>query len=436
MVEVARIDAPYRLRRSDVPLLANANTYGARLWPLDSRSREIIPVPGASSCCDGVVGASRQPFDVGYDRVLLVDPETGEQTRIARSEGSDSISAAAFTADLGRVYVAERETEDRIRVPGAVRLSRVPDGATLAEVRPDATIAKIIPIANGGSAVLLGTPGGWIVKGAYERGWIWQPNADRLIALETEGGPIGTAEVSPNGSFLAIGYGVTEIEQERWRVRGRPRVVVRDLDTGDTVLEAALEKPPADIAFSRDGRLMVVRDSFDFVAFDTGTWTELRRARAEHGWTNGRTAILANEWIMVPDQKGLRMVSMLSGKDIFLPERDGNPQMSFAADDRTFALESGNIVSVWRLEDRREGESRVRQMARFGPVDSGSRTMFAGSEGKLYITGRETLRRALYEPAKIEADVCRRIGRGLTDEELAAHFAEGGAKNPCVRQAP
>jgi hypothetical protein len=312
-----------------------------------------------------------------------------------------------------------------------VRLVRVPDGALLAEVRPDATIAEIIPAGDGGSAVLLGTPGGWIVKDNYERGWVWQPDADRLIPIGAGDGPMGTAEASPDGRLLAVGYGVTELEGERWQVRGRPRVVVRAMGSGDRLLEAPLDEPPADIAFSRDGRLMVVRDSFEFVAFDSESWTELRRVRAEHGWTNGRTAILANEWIMVPDEKGLRMVSVRSGEEIFLPQREGNPGMSFAADDRTFALGAGGMVTVWRLGGEPGGGAHVRQMARFGPVDAGSRMLFAGADDRLYITGRETMRRVLYQPREIETEVCRRIGRGLTDEEIAEHLAE--ATNPCAR---
>jgi hypothetical protein len=432
MKEIVRFDDPYFLRWSQVPLLANADKHGARLWPLESDPIEIIPVPDARFCCREVTGSARQPFTVGYDDLTLIDATTGETMQIAQSEGSDSISAAAFTRDLTRVYVAERDVAEGDRVPGAVRLRSVPEGTVLAEIRPDATIAQILALGSGGSAVLLGTPGGTIVGGRYERAWLWHPDDDRLTSIETEGDPIGTAAASPDGRLLAIGFGNVDVRQDRWHVEGTPRVEVRDIASGETVREFPFERPPGDIVFSRDGRIMVARDSFEFVAFETEGWTELRRARVEHGLVGGRTALLGDDWIMMPDQNGLRMASILTGEEAFLPQR-ARPRMSLAADGRTFALVAREIATVWRLKDSRDGGLPVRQLARFPLTDSSQVMVFPGSDGKLYISGQGFLRRAIYGTTEIEVEVCHRIGRGLTDEEIAAHFADWAPQNPCVR---
>jgi hypothetical protein len=240
-------------------------------------------------------------------------------------------------------------------------------------------------------------------------------------------------------------------------------VTIRDARNGTLVHALDLPAPPTDIGFSQDGSKLVVRDAFEFRIFGIGDGRqaeaggttallrELRSSpiRAERGTVAGRTAILGNSWIVVPDRKSLRLVSINTGEDITLSHEDDFPAFVVSGDETTIATKSRNTIRVWTiLDDGAPEHSFLASSARGSDVRIGRRSasavlvarmdgardyrpIFAGAHDQLFAADGPSLRRIRYRPQEIEAEVCRRIGRGLTVAELAAFFSPSPPIDPC-----
>ena len=436
-VEIARLDGPRHVAEGADGTLLTAGKQGGRLWDLGAGSQEKLAFPGARYCCAGVASSERRVINKDYDAIRALDTASGNIIEMTCDPASDSLSAASFSQDFSSVFMAERDRRDDQLVPGTVRLRSVPDGREIAQIRPEATIARILPVGGDEAALLLGSPGGWIIGGKYELALLWRPADGRLLHLNGDN-PVGAAEVSPDGQLIVLGEGVEEEDHERWVVRGKPRVTIWNARNGKLLRTLAFQKPPTDIAFSADGRVMVVRDSFTFVAFEVGSWQKLHRTKAEFGDGSGRTAILDGEWIVVPDRKSVRLVSIRSGDEINLRHATDHPAFVLSGDDRVFATVDRGSLRVWQLPSKptqtlwNSATDSAVLLAKFENPPSGSnRPVFAGAGNRLFVTGENSLNRLLYRPDELETDVCQRMGRGLNKEEVAAFFPNELPLNPC-----
>lgn len=453
-IEIARIDGlSHTAEAAGGKLLAVGTTQGGRSWDLDSGDLETLKYPGAGYCCTGVAGSDHRVLDKDQDAVRALDVASGEIIEMRRDPASNSLSAAAFSRDLSKVFLAERDSRNDELVPGAVRLRSLPDGREIGQVRPGATISEILPVDGDEAALLLGTPGGWIV-GTYERALLWRPAKGQLLNLNGDN-PVGTAAVSPDGRLIVLGEGIENEDRGRDIVRGEPRLTVWDAHTGGLLRTLAFKEPPTDIAFSSDGTVMVVRDAFTFVAYEVRSWRELRQTKAELGDGSGRTAIVHGEWIVVPDRKSLRLVAVRSGEDVVLRHDRDHPAFVRSGDDQTFATVDERSLRIWRVSpsgkrtfssgtlgtDPRRGfdhseTSPVVLLAKFDNpgLGSGQTPIFAGTDNRLFVGGENSLRRFLYRADEIEAEVCRRMGRGLTEDETSVFSPHEPPANPCGKR--
>jgi hypothetical protein len=211
-VEVLRLDRAIRVLPGPAARLDWDSGLGWRTIDLAAPGPDFIEFPEARSCCDTVAGDDRHVVSssVGYEALALLDLSSHKSRAFSRSPHSDSMSAAAVSPDLGRVFMAERDDGNAGRVPGDVRWIDVASGETLATVRPGATISLILPLGDG-AALLFGSPGGWIRHGQYERAYLRRPGDDVLHTL-VENNQLGGASASPDGRLFALHEGLSVLD--------------------------------------------------------------------------------------------------------------------------------------------------------------------------------------------------------------------------------
>ena len=84
---------------------------------------------------------------------------------------------------------------------------------------------------------------------------------------------------------------------------------------------------------------------------------------------------------------------------------------------------------------KRSSTNTVVLLAKFDNPGRGKRPLFAGTDNRLFIGGGNLLRRLLYRANELEAEVCRRIGRGLSEKEVLAFFPNEPPANPCKKNS-
>jgi WD40 repeat protein len=441
-VEVLRLDRPWRHWPAPGARLTWGSDAGRRLVDLAGENFDGIAFPSAGFCCRGVVGTDRLVLDIDYERIAALDVTTGTIVEARRNPASDSLSAAAFSDDLAHAFLAERDTLNDERVPGAVRWDATASGTTRAEVHPDATISHILPI-GADAALLLGSPGGTIVRGLYERAYLWHPDADVFVAIGDDN-PIGGAALTPDQRFVVLRESVHESDESgRYVVAGTPRITVWDAATGARVDRVDLPERATDIAFTSDGARMVYRTARAYhvrrfngpgtersgAAGDVGaflTERDFRTGEVERGHASGQLAVLADRWIAMPDALSLRLISLEDGRTVSLPHGADHPAIVLSGDPEVFATASARVLRVWRVNDN--GASLLRSI---GGVRAANQVVFAGPDNALHVAAGEALRRIRYRVEEIEPELCRRLGRGLDEAEKRTWFAHDTPTDPC-----
>lgn len=433
--ETSRIDHVWRPGPLDGTILRAAGVHGARQWDIASGGAPVLRLPkGFQGWLSS--GPGRWLIDSGKDALRAFDPETRDVLEVPPGGEGRTLGAAAFSTDMSRAYLAEREEGGTGWIPGMMRVVSVPDGADLASpINPGHYIHKILPVRGG--AVLLADRENFY----YKRASVWRPGETRFLDLPVAA-PVVAEAVSPDGTLLALGMADQIQKGERWITRGQPHVTLWDTRSGRPLGRVDMPGAPASIVFDKAGDRILLRDDRDFHVIPTERLRDPAAMLKASDFLIARQsagmalpgAFLESDRLAVSDVDALRLVSLTGGEEIVLPHGSNNrdvPRFEVSEDGRVMVTKLGSVLRVWKIPAPEAVivNPRTLLLARYD-LERGDRTLLAPN-GDLFLADKKSLYPLLYRTGRLEAEVCRRIGRGLTEREIEVFFLDGDAADPC-----
>ncbi len=446
--EIARLEGAYRNSFGPGAEVYFVGNEGGRVVDLTTGGPEIIEASGFDFCCRPQGLADGWILGYSWREARAFNLRTGREIAVAANHGANDITARAFLPDLSAVFIAERALIDGRFTPAAVRFLSTEDGSPLADpIEPEITVTAIRLF--GEAALLLGTPGGIAVRGQYESAVIWRPRDGVVLPLDP-GAKIDAAAVSPQANLVALGEGVYEQKDERWRIVGDPAVSLWGGETGEFLTRLTMPAPPESLAFSADGAKLVVRAQghvriFTLSDLDRPNETQadrLGKHQSERDFGQGivttgggvDVGFAGDNWVVVPDDDAVRLIWAETGQEVVLPhEPNLFPAFVISEDARFIVTKQRTVARVWRIPESPAPELNAEDLlVATLTVEERGRLMFMGAQNELYQATGSGLRRLKYRIKDVVSDVCRRFGRGLFPVEREAFIAPHRTRNPCA----
>ncbi len=377
---------------------------------------------------------------VGLHRGMatVLDIDTGEQTQLSKHVEKRLSGYPEISVAQGARYVAvgwPKAAEDEKPI---VIVYDVDSRKGVARLKLDTAIDEL-QFVDGDDVIVVGQVSESFYWHMATRLHLWRWRTGETQTIITDN-PINAVATSSDGVVFATGEGTREKEKgDKWVDRGIFQARLWDARTGAERLRLPHKEPVYDVDFSKDGRLLATRSTFEITVFGVRDGEKLASFRMEHGLSGGRgkvqfasdgryvVANVAKGWFSGEgeDSGGVRVWSVDGKESFLLRHEDDWPVFEVSPDGSFLATkDKGDAIRVWDIASRTE---RVR-----AAVPKVSYTLtFAGKRDNLIVEAGGQLVRALWRTDDLIEEACRRLTRDMTEEEWRRYIPNEPYRATC-----